>query len=91
MKRIALIFGLLAFSGCATTSHEVMQPDHSYKIVAESHSYTGVEGMKEEAYRKATLLCPNGYDTQTEFQSENRKYTMIVLCKSTARIPAAGN
>lgn len=75
--RSLLITGLAAIivSGCAITS--------SYSNGPHGGSVHYIDGISAgAAYRKASQLCPNGYDTlQIQGQTSPLDYTMTVECK----------
>lgn len=79
--------GLIFMSGCATGSWEQMQADGSYKITARRPTIFQ-SNEKDEAYSKAKLLCPKGFDTDSEFPSASKEYTLIVHCQNSSRLPA---
>jgi uncharacterized protein YceK len=85
MKRVVLILmaGLM-FNGCARVwVRQDMQQDKSYKIEVSGNGFTSLDTTKEEAYRRASLLCRNGYQTNSDIPDDAVKpsYTLVVVCK----------
>jgi hypothetical protein len=85
--KMLIALAVIALSGCATGSRFMMQPDQSYLIVATRTTiYT--PGMSDEAHRKAELLCPGGYTTDSEFQQAEKEQVLIVHCRPRLPAPA---
>lgn len=62
-------------------SGDFMQPDGSYKIVANRTGYASNEALKEEAHSRAKALCPDGFSTHSEFKNGSRELVLVVKCK----------
>lgn len=70
MKRAALC---LVLTGCATsyqsaTAHQVLGPG-AYLITADGNGWTGSSTIEHYKYRRATELCPSGFDVIDANQS----------------------
>lgn len=83
-KKITVIFYVLALTACAKVwIREDMQPDKSYKILAEGNAYAGLSDVKAAAYDHAAKLCLKGYEKSADLPHDSLKpdYTLIVMCK----------
>jgi len=83
-KQILIAVALALFCSCARYwVKEDMQPDHSYKVVADGNGLASLNGARERAYDHAAHLCPNGFVKQAEVPDDSFKptFTLVVTCK----------
>lgn len=93
MKQIFALLGFALLCSCSTISSDHMQPDGSYKIVANRTGGVSNEALKEEAYNKARVLCPDGFHKRSEYKNGEREIVLVVKCKYAdepgSRIPSS--
>lgn len=84
MRLAFSIIFVLSLAGCARVwVKEDMMPDRSWKILVAGNGPASIKQVKDEAYRRAGLLCPQGYDRKGEVPDDSLKpsYTLVVLCR----------